>query len=293
MRNLRYYMSEMENGLIEIKSLINKHACPMNTRYFDVPRVTVEEEKLIFDQGYQHIPVKPILGKDAVHLANQALFDWYVYDNALSRRFLHKHPGIIVIEDYQVFLKVQELIQQLNDNKNQFRKIVQTEGNDWSKWEAVHDKFNYIITMAVYRNIQCFDEEYDAVYFNWVTRRRHQKFTRKSVLDRLDNSRAKTPYNRTQEQWDRQIADEIELIKSTSYESFSDRRAINYRPEVNLRKDNKMQSISAGLPIVLSSPPAKITPLQDLDVEKRSRRTQPDEWNLLIPRMHLYARADI
>jgi DNA replication terminus site-binding protein len=291
MENLQYYMTEMEQDLTEIKSMLMRFAAPQKCHYFELPRITVEQEKEIIESGYDQVPVKHVKGKLALSMAVEALSDWYVYDDNLSRRFLHKHPGIIVVDDYTVFLEIQHRIAILNSAKQRFKELVQRYGNDWTKWKAVHDKFSYVITMSVYRDIQCYDNAYDAVYFNWVTRRRSKKYTREDLILRLDNAVAHPSAKYTQEQWNIKMADEKRLIESSSYHSFSERRTINYRPELNLRKDKKMINVSAGLPIVLPAEPIKMTNLEDFDIHSRTTRAKSDNWHLMLPRIHVYARS--
>lgn len=295
MQLFKYYYDQISTLTDSLCELLKGVTDVEATRYYDMPRMTVEQAKSATKGDYPLVTVETVEGDEALTKCRLAFKDWFVEENNLSRRIVHKHPGIVVVPKPKDFAHVVELCAQINAAKDGFKQDVQKNAKEaFEKWQLIHDKYHYLITLAIYRHINCYDADYDAAYFNWVKRRRSERVDVANLLAHLRNSQENVPLGKLEEQWKVQLADEISEVQSVEQEGVTEllmRRQVNYRPEVNLRHNGKMKSYSAGLPIILPALPTSVSALTDLDVSKRESRAANDSYVLVNSRLHLYKRA--
>lgn len=287
-----HYMTEIETFTGQLSECLRDCIDVQATRYFQMPRMTVDDERQVLTSLYPKVPVTTLDGLSAATECLLALSDWYVYENHLSRRVVHKHAGVLVVPKRSDFEAVKALCAQINQAKDNFKAEIQKSGAEaGEKWRVVHDRYNYLITLSLYRHINCYDADYDAAYFNWVTRPRTKRIDAATLVEQLRVSMAKVPKGQDPQQWKTRLTDEINDIEATGVEELVMRRQVNYRPEVNLRLGSKMKSYSAGLPIILPSLPERVSDLPSLDVAARNTKRRAEQYQLVVPRLNLYRCA--
>lgn len=290
MTNLLDLMTAIEAEILELRTLIRTNAQPELCTYFDVPMITKVEEKEIIEFGYSSIDVVPNTGEEALQKCLEALSDFYVQDNTYSRRFVAKHPGVIVVSGSRSQIMLQ--VNKVNAAKAQFKnEVLSLTSDSFEKWREVHDRFSYLITTTVYRSINCFDDAVHRVNFNWVSRPRVDNLTKSEILEKIDKGICTLPPNHNQASWKAVLEADTSLIKSQTQEQFSIRRRIKLRPEASIRLEGAVSALgySAGLPFIMFNSPKYFTPLDSFDTNYRRKRPLKEEsMRLLIKRMNLY-----
>ncbi len=287
MNLLRLYMTEIEQGLAELCDLVRKQAQPEGAVMFSIPQITKEDETRLIADDYDTIPVTVLHGQDAIEQCINAYKDMYVTDDAMSRRFVNKFPGLVPLScTWQTLAPVLEAV---NQAKLQFKTEVQKYENAEEKWFEVHDRFHYLITTMAYRKIYAFDGDHKAFYFNWSRRQRVETKSAEEWIDRLDKARYTIPSSHTKSSWYALVDQEQKIVANCGAEKLSMRRPIKLRPECSVRDlENRMTGYSAGLPFLLTGHTSrpKITALPDYKRKKAS--TSSGKWQLVVPRVHLY-----
>ncbi|MEI8651160.1 DNA replication terminus site-binding protein [Paraglaciecola sp. Hal342] len=100
-------MSALEAEIVELRILLRENAVPELCSYFHVPLVTKDEENSIIEFGYSNIEVTTLTGHEALQRSLEAFSDFYVPDSSFSRRFVTKHPGLIVVSGGQSEISAQ------------------------------------------------------------------------------------------------------------------------------------------------------------------------------------------
>ena len=271
MANLIDLMSALEAEIVELRILLRENAVPELCSYFHVPLVTKDEENSIIEFGYSNIEVTTLTGHEALQRSLEAFSDFYVPDSSFSRRFVTKHPGLIVVSGGQS--KISAQVMRVNAAKLAFKAgVLALSDTALEKWKEVHDRFMHLITTTVYRSIYCFDEDVHRINFNWVSRPRVSNLSKTELVEKIDADKS--------------------LIEKQRNETFTIRRRIKLRPEASIRlKDaNTALGYSAGLPYIAFNKPAYFTPLESFDTSKKQNRSRKeDSLQLLIKRMNLYA----
>ena len=289
MNLLRYYMNEIETHTQTLTELVRQYVITDQAVVCSLPRISKEEEQQIIDDDYDVIPVSTLTGEDAVETGIEAFRDMYVFNNELSRRFVQKYPGILPLACPAG--TIEPTLSALNTAKQAFKQEVQKFDGPDEKFFEVHDRFNYLITTMAYRKIYHFNGDYKAFYFNWSRRPRVESDTRQNWLDKLERARATIPANHTRESWYALLDADIQKVSEVMQPKLSVRRPIKLRPECSVRdKENKMLGYSAGLPFILTgfTDKPRVTTLKDY--VRKPPQTHTANWQLVVPRMHLYQK---
>jgi DNA replication terminus site-binding protein len=289
------YMKDIENLLIELAVLLRAYAAPDKSYYYEVPPVLKDDEQGLVEFGYSYIDVTPINGDEAVDKIISAYQDLYVFDETpqKSRRFVSKHPGFIVLDSHHE--EVMKCAKALNEAKKDFRtEITRSSDEAFEKWQKVHDRFNYLITMAAYRTIYVFDEPVHRINFNWASRPLHTAYTYKELTDKLEKSLLTVPITHTRESWKAVLEQDKKAIIDKDCLEYAVRRRIKLRPEssISMAAETGQQGYSASLPYILINQPEFHTHLKSFDASKATSRKLCDSngWELINKRMNLYAR---
>lgn len=284
-------MTNIERSIKSLQLLLRRYAVAEKCFYFDVPLVMKKEEEAIMEFGYQKVDVTTMTGEAALQRAIAALLDFYVPDNNYSRRFVKKHPGIVVVDGPKPLITAQ--VNEVNAAKDAFKFAVQQLGkNAEEKWAEVHNRFMHLITTTVYRKIHCFDEPVHRVNFNWVSRPRCVNLSKSEVTAHIDAGKNTVPPSMTEQSWFASIDADKTLVEHCNEETFTIRRRIKLRPESSVKLENKDTALgySAGLPYILFNYPAFFTPLDTFDASAfKPRARKEDSMRLIIKRMNLYA----
>mgnify|MGYP003670271634 FL=1 len=294
MSNLIDLMSELEAEILQLRMLLREVAIPELCSYFHVPLVTKEEQDSIIEFGYSKIEVTTLTGHEALQRSLEALTDFYVPDSSFSRRFVTKHPGLIVVSGAKFEISAQ--VKRVNSAKLAFKAgVLALSETALEKWKEVHDRFMHLITTTVYRSIYCFDENVHRINFNWVSRPRVSNLTKTELLEKIENGIFTVPPSHSMESWKAVLAADKSLIERQTNDTFTIRRRIKLRPEASIRLEDANSAIgySAGLPYIVFNRPGYFTPLESFDASKKQNRTRKeDSLPLLIKRMNLYADSN-
>tara|TARA_R110000744_G_scaffold351305_1_gene457087 strand:+ start:5478 stop:6380 length:903 start_codon:yes stop_codon:yes gene_type:complete len=291
MANLIDLMSALEAEIVELRILLRENAVPELCSYFHVPLVTKDEENSIIEFGYSNIEVTTLTGHEALQRSLEAFSDFYVPDSSFSRRFVTKHPGLIVVSGGQS--KISAQVMRVNAAKLAFKAgVLALSDTALEKWKEVHDRFMHLITTTVYRSIYCFDEDVHRINFNWVSRPRVSNLSKTELVEKIESGMFTIPPSHSIQSWKAVLDADKSLIEKQRNETFTIRRRIKLRPEASIRlKDaNTALGYSAGLPYIAFNKPAYFTPLESFDTSKKQNRSRKeDSLQLLIKRMNLYA----
>lgn len=289
MNLLRYYMTEIEQGLDALCSLVRQSAQPAMSVMFALPPISKEDEAKIIEDDYETIPVTPLYGQRAIEYALEAFKDMYVFDNNMSRRFVQKYPGLIALSCS--WHAVTEIVEKINLAKNNFRQEVQKYEGAEEKFYGVHDRFNYLITTMAYRHIFAFRGDYKGFYFNWSRRCRSETRSADEWILRLDKARYTIPANHTQVSWNALIDSEQQQIAACGAQKLSMRRPNKLRPECSVRDaDGAMQGRSASLPFLIAEHTNKPNVTMLKDYCKKAEPASSSNWQLVAARPRLYMK---
>lgn len=293
MANLIDLMSALEAEIVELRILLREKAVPELCSYFHVPLVTKDEENSIIEFGYSNIEVTTLTGHEALQRSLEAFSDFYVPDSSFSRRFVTKHPGLIVVSGGQSEISAQ--VMRVNAAKLAFKAgVLALSDTALEKWKEVHDRFMHLITTTVYRSIYCFDDVH-RINFNWVSRPRVSNLSKTELVEKIESGMFTIPPSHSIQSWKAVLDADKSLIEKQRNETFTIRRRIKLRPEASIRlKDaNTALGYSAGLPYIAFNKPAYFTPLESFDAStKQNRSRKEDSMHLLIKRMNLYSECN-
>ena len=291
MANLIDLMSALEAEIVELRILIREMAIPELCTYFHVPLVTKDDENSIIEFGYSNIEVTTLTGHEALQRSLEAFSDFYVPDSSFSRRFVTKHPGLIVVSGAKA--EISEQVKRVNAAKLAFKSgVLALSDAALEKWKEVHDRFMHLITTTVYRSIYCFDENVHRINFNWVSRPRVSNLTKNELVEKIESGMFTIPPSHSMQSWKAVLDADKSLIEKQRNETFTIRRRIKLRPEASIRLVDANTAIgySAGLPYIAFNKPSYFTPLETFDAStKQNRSRKEDSLQLLIKRMNLYA----
>ncbi|WP_339669305.1 DNA replication terminus site-binding protein [uncultured Paraglaciecola sp.] len=291
MANLIDLMSALEAEIVELRILIREMAIPELCTYFHVPLVTKDDENSIIEFGYSNIEVTTLTGHEALQRSLEAFSDFYVPDSSFSRRFVTKHPGLIVVSGAKA--EISEQVKRVNAAKLAFKSgVLALSDAALEKWKEVHDRFMHLITTTVYRSIYCFDENVHRINFNWVSRPRVSNLTKNELVEKIESGMFTIPPSHSMQSWKAVLDADKSLIEKQRNETFTIRRRIKLRPEASIRlvDSNTAIGYSAGLPYIAFNKPSYFTPLETFDAStKQNRSRKEDSLQLLIKRMNLYA----
>ncbi|GAC03423.1 DNA replication terminus site-binding protein [Paraglaciecola chathamensis] len=291
MANLIDLMSALEAEIVELRILIREMAIPELCTYFHVPLVTKDDENSIIEFGYSNIEVTTLTGHEALQRSLEAFSDFYVPDSSFSRRFVTKHPGLIVVSGAKA--EISEQVKRVNAAKLAFKSgVLALSDAALEKWKEVHDRFMHLITTTVYRSIYCFDENVHRINFNWVSRPRVSNLTKNELVEKIESGMFTIPPSHSMQSWKAVLDADKSLIEKQRNETFTIRRRIKLRPEASIRLEDANTAIgySAGLPYIAFNKPSYFTPLETFDAStKQNRSRKEDSLQLLIKRMNLYA----
>lgn len=294
MNNLNEYMAAVESSISSLCYILRKYADPQYCVYFDVPLVTRKEEQHIIDDGYVYVSVNKLTGEVALEQALLALGDFYVADDTYSRRFLKKHPGIIVVNGHHE--EVLDAIEKVNSAKLAFKNAVQAVSkNAEVKWKEVHDTFMHLITSTVYRKVHCFSSQVHRINFNWVSRPRVEKLSKDQVIEKVRARKGLVPPSHTEASWRNAVDADISFVENTDYSLFTSIRRIKLRPESSVKLVNSESALgySAGLPHIVFNKPQFTSDLLDFDAAIFApRKRKEDAMHLLFRNMNLYVSSE-
>lgn len=287
MNLLRLYMTDIESSLSELCQLVRHHAIAEQAIMFSLPAISKKDEALLIADDYETIPVTTLVGQAAIELAIKALKDMYVTDNAMSRRFVQKYPGLIPLScSWETLAPV---IDRVNLAKQNFRGEVQKYEDAEAKFFEVHDRFNYLITTMAYRGINAFEGDYKGFYFNWSRRARGGTKTVQEWIERLESARFTIPSSHTKSSWNALIDQEQEQIKKCGAEKLSMRRPNKLRPECSVRDaDGNMRGHSASMPFFIAGHTCKPNFTELKHYTRKAATSASSKWKLVANRPKLY-----
>ncbi|MDP5130901.1 MAG: DNA replication terminus site-binding protein, partial [Paraglaciecola sp.] len=267
MNQLTLCMLHLESAIKKMITILELNADIDASIFYDVEPVTTELEESIILNGYSRINVERIQGELAFKKIIDSYSDFYIFNDAISRRFIKKFPGYLVIK--KNYDQVDDAIKKVNESKCLFKQEVLRSGDDaLERWQQVHDRFNYLVTLAVYRKIYFFPFPVHAAYFNWVTRPRIENISFTEALNKCDLAKNTLPIAHTHQSWHSLLDSEKSMISQYSQFEFTIRRQIKLRPEskVRLINDTRGLGYSAGLPFIFINHPKRTSALGSYDI---------------------------
>lgn len=246
---------QLENSIDELKNII-RSADIVQAISFELPLIDPNTKEL---PSFEKRTIKVTKVDDrhlAIAIANKA-YSQFTFNSDMSKRFASRCPGIIQLG--KSYTKtVSELINIINGYKNEIKMIVTHEEDKIPRFTR-NERFNLlrdaipgVITLQLYRNIICIEDQLSSISFTWANKQSVTKISFKELKALLEVSKNNTPVNTLDKNWSDFIEKEVKLITDSKATNFKIRRPIPANPMVNLRlNDSSKKMRHAHLPIIV------------------------------------------
>lgn len=213
--------------------------------FYKLPKIKKEDENRVENS----ITVTKLDGDEA-HRNIVASYSNFFTKPELSSKKLPRYPGILVISKSHE-QKLTNYINEINKQKDNFKKLVTEIPSPNARFEVVHEAIPNLITLSFYRKIYFENRTPHSIRFTWMNKHSIKTLTFDEAISLLDNSATYgAQRNIDKEKWLAMVnLEKNNLINSN--QKFKIRRPISVSPEINVRfSATDRYHIAAALPFI-------------------------------------------
>ncbi len=137
---------------------------------------------------------------------------WYAVEGH-STKAAHRLPGYLHFQmNKSEYIEFENAVNTLNIAKKEFKEAVLKIENPNKRFEILHSKFQYLITINVYRQLRLFIEP-NSVSFHWANKPLVNKVDIKKLKKRITNSK-QVNKKLHEQQWEDLVQQELHILNS-------------------------------------------------------------------------------